>query len=418
MRLVVYPHDLSIGGSQINAIDLAAAAASAGHEVIVYGQPGPLVDYVREVGLEFIPAHSLKYRPAPSRMAQLAALARRRRIDLIHAYEWPPCLDAYYGPHIFGGVPLLCTVLSMEVSPLVPPAIPLIMGTRELAERAERGRKSKVWTLEPPIRSDRDTPDIDGAPFRSLYAVDDQILIVTVSRLATDLKLDALVRAIDAAGVLAERYPVRFVLVGDGPARAALQQRADNVNRRQGRHVVALHGPELDPRHCYAAADIVLGMGSSALRALSMEKPVVVQGEDAFSLIFEPSNYDTFLHQGFYGIGDPAGDAGKLALQLETLIRSPELRRGLGQYGRRCVTERFSLGRAAQIQLDIYAQVLASKRAEQSTITWKPLALAARIEFDNHWPAVKASRALRADVLMKAASQGHWPPQLTGPRQV
>ena len=43
MRILVYPHDLAIGGSQINAVDLAAGAAAAGHAVVIYGRPGPLV---------------------------------------------------------------------------------------------------------------------------------------------------------------------------------------------------------------------------------------------------------------------------------------------------------------------------------------------------------------------------------------
>lgn len=37
MKLFVYPHDLAVGSSQINATDMAAAAAAAGHEVVVYG---------------------------------------------------------------------------------------------------------------------------------------------------------------------------------------------------------------------------------------------------------------------------------------------------------------------------------------------------------------------------------------------
>lgn len=59
MRLLVCPHDLAIGGSQINAIDLAAGAASAGHDVIVYGIPGPLTGYIAEKGLRFIPANDM-----------------------------------------------------------------------------------------------------------------------------------------------------------------------------------------------------------------------------------------------------------------------------------------------------------------------------------------------------------------------
>ena len=143
MRLLVYPHDLSIGGSQINAIDLAAGAAAAGHDVSVYGIPGPLVDYITERGLTYIPARTLHYRPAPSRIAQLATIARQNRIDLIHAYEWPSCLDAYYGASLCLNVPLLCTVLSMDVMPYVPASVPLIMGTAGSRRAGPQGSKKR-----------------------------------------------------------------------------------------------------------------------------------------------------------------------------------------------------------------------------------------------------------------------------------
>jgi len=290
MRLLVAPHDLGIGGSQINAIDLAFGAAEAGHDVTVYGVPGPLVDYVLSRGLDFVAARPLRYRPAPSRIAQLAALAREKRLDLIHAYEWPPCLDAYYGAYLGFGVPLLCTVLSMSVSPLVPRSIPLVMGTEALGDEARRTHGAPVWVLEPPIDVEGDHPAIAGEEFRRACGVaDDTMLVVTVSRLAIDLKLDALVQAIDAADLLAARVPIRLAIVGGGPAEEALQQRAEDVNRRRGRQVVSFMGPMRDPRPAYAAADLVLGMGSSALRALSIGRPVVVQGEQGFSKVFEPS---------------------------------------------------------------------------------------------------------------------------------
>ena len=208
MRLLVTPHDLGIGGSQINAIDLAAAAAEAGHDVLLYGKPGPLVELhrvprarVRRRSPPALPPGALAHRPA-------RRLARRRRLDLIHAYEWPPCLDAYYGAHLAGGVPLLCTVLSMSVSPYVPPSIPLVMGTEALADEASRRHRAPVWALEPPIDTAADSPSIDGAPLRrALGIADESPLVVTVSRLALELKLDALVDAIDAVGELARELP-------------------------------------------------------------------------------------------------------------------------------------------------------------------------------------------------------------------
>lgn len=395
MRLLVAPHDLEIGGSQINAIDLAAEVAGAGHEVIVYARPGPLVDYVESRGLELSPARPLRYRPAPSRIAQLAVLARRRRLDLIHAYEWPPCLDAYYGTHLLGGVPLLCTVLSMSVSPYVPPSIPLMMGTEALAEEARSRHRAPVWALEPPIDTAADSPDIDGARFRrGLGVADDTLLLVTVSRLAVELKLDALVDAICATDEIAGEFPVELLVVGNGPAGAALRACAARVNRRWQRDVIRFTGGLADPREAYAAADLVLGMGSSSLRAMAMAKPVIVQGERGFAKVFEPSGRDYFLRHGFWGIGDAQPDPGLLASQIRTLLGDGARRAELASYCRATVSERFSIERAARLQLDAYEAVVAAGVDRRWGEAARAAARALRLEVGNHDPRRK--RAERA----------------------
>ncbi|KQO76278.1 glycosyltransferase family 4 protein [Rhizobium sp. Leaf262] len=412
MRLLVYPHELSIGGSQINAIDLAAAAAAAGHDVIVYGVPGPLVDYIAERGLRFIPAHTLKYRPAPSRIAQLAAIARRHGIDLIHTYEWPSCLDAYYGASLLLNVPIVCTVLSMEVMPNIPASVPLIMGTQNLAIEARKRQKNGVWVIEPPIDVVRDNPDIDGSAFRRKHAVSpNEFLIVSVSRLAIDLKLDALVRAIDAVDKLSRSCRLRLILVGDGPARDALEARAAAVNSRHGREIVRLAGQELDPRSAYAAADLVVGMGSSALRALAMGIPLIVQGEEGFSEIFEPESYDLFLKQGFYGRGDAQAGPERLAEQIHALFREPDLRLELARYGRRIVTERFSVERANALQLAIYHQILSTPSMRRPSEAFRSARMSLMVEIDNHNPLRKRQKRRVQLNLLNAARCGDWPPE-------
>jgi L-malate glycosyltransferase len=393
VRLLVAPHELSIGGSQINAIDLAAGAARAGHEVLVYGTPGPLVDYVESRGLEFVAARRMSYRPAPSRIAQLASLARRRRLDLIHAYEWPPCLDAYYGAHLAGGVPLLCTVLSMSVSPYVPPSVPLVMGTEALAEEARRHHRSPVWVLEPPIDTATDSPSIDGGRLRKALGIrDERQLVVTVSRLALELKLDALVDAIDAVDALAGELPIGLVVVGDGPAAASLRTRAEDVNRRWGRDVIMFLGSLADPRTAYAAADLVIGMGSSSLRAMAIGKPVIVQGERGFSKVFEPGARDYFLRHGFWGLGDGRPNAQRLANQMAGLLADAGRRAELASYGRRTVEERFSLARATRLQLGIYDAVVAGGTERRWNEAVGAAGRVARLELQNHDPRRKRVR--------------------------
>ncbi|WP_052958013.1 glycosyltransferase [Aquamicrobium sp. LC103] len=415
MRLLVYPHDLSIGGSQINAIDLAAAVAAAGHEVAVYGIPGPLVSYIEERGLRFVPARRLRYRPAPSRIAQLAAVAARERIDLIHAYEWPSCLDAYYGAAAVLRVPLLCTVLSMSVMPQVPASVPLVMGTADLGDEARAAHRGAVWVLEPPIDVERDHPGIDGEPFRRRHNVaPDEFLIVAVSRLALDLKLDALVRAVDAADLLAARRRIRLILVGDGPSREALDVRARAVNARWSREVVTLAGAELDPRGAYAAADLVLGMGSSALRALAIGRPLIVQGERAFSEIFERETLGIFLRQGFYGLANDERGAARLAGQVDTLIDDPSRRDENAAFGRELVVRRFSLERAVDIQLGIYRKLLATSPAIRPREALRSAWLALKIEIDNHDPRRKRRLRRREDRIFDSTRAGFWPPSFEG----
>jgi glycosyltransferase involved in cell wall biosynthesis len=411
MRILVYPHDLNIGGSQINAIDLAAGVAQAGHQVIVYGVPGPLESYIRERGLRFIPARTLRYRPAPSRIAQLARLASRERVDLIHAYEWPPCLDAYYGAGLILGIPVLSTVLGMTLMPFVPLTVPLIMGTEDLGAQARAVQRGAVWVLEPPIDTDQDHPDIDGSQFRAAHRVGDHdLLIVTVSRLAIDLKLDALVRAIDAADLLAGRYPIRLVVVGGGPAAAALAERGRQVNERWGREVVLLPGPQMDPRPAYAAADVVVGMGSSALRAMAMAKPIIVQGEAAFSLPFEPETLKIFLRQGFYGLADREAGATRLATQLDAMLADPARRKRLGDFGREVVVNRFSLRRAVDVQLAIYEEVVRKPQSRSFKDALRSGWRAVRREFENHDPRRKRAMSARQEGILAATSGGTWPP--------
>jgi glycosyltransferase involved in cell wall biosynthesis len=413
MRILVYPHDLAIGGSQINAVDLAAGAAAAGHDVVVYGRPGPLVQYIEKRGLRFIPAHRHRYRPGLPRVLELARLARNERLDLIHAYEWPPCLDAYFGAGLIAGVPLLCTVLSMAVMPNVPASVPLIMGTEALGEAARRVQSADVWVLEPPIDTLQDHPGIDGRAFRRRHIIgQDDRLVVVVSRLAIDLKLDALVRTIDAADLLAARHRIRLLIVGDGEARAALDLRAASINRRHQREIVTLTGAELDPREAYAAADVVIGMGSSALRALAIGRPLVVQGEHGFSEVFEPATLATFLHQGFFGTGRGEANARRLAQQVDRLLSSTALANELGRYGRRIVTERFSLERAVPIQLDIYDKVMRSPAGHRLGDVLRSARRALMLEVRNHDPRRKRRQTARELALMAAASQGCWPPAI------
>ena len=256
MRILISLLELSIGGSHINAIEIGSLIKQRGHEVIVYAPDGPLRERVAELGLEYVSAGAARpLRPSVAIVRSLNALVRQRKIDLIHAYEWLPTLEAGYGPYLRMGTPVLSTVYSVEVPPFVPRNLPMIVGyTQELD--IERGRdRSRVYTVVCPVDTKANAPVADSGPARKRFGLrDDDLAAVVVSRLSAELKREGLLSAITAVGLVDPALNLRLLIVGDGRCREELQDAADAVNARLGLEAVTLTGPLMDPRDAYAAA--------------------------------------------------------------------------------------------------------------------------------------------------------------------
>jgi glycosyltransferase involved in cell wall biosynthesis len=363
MRILVYPHAMEIGGSQLNAVQLAGAVRDRGHEVIVLSEPGPLVDKVTSLGLEHIEIPLSRRRPSPEVLAKLVKVVRTRRIDVVHGYEWPPVVEAFFGPGLRLRTPVVGTVMSMSVVPFFPRTVPLVVGTEAIRDAAKAAGHHRVTLLEPPVDTESDNPAVSGVEFRRQHGIPaDEVLVAMICRLVPELKLEGLLAACDAVGDLAAAgHRVQLVLVGDGRSRTEIAERAAKANAQAGRTVVRLTGEVADPRPAYAAADVVVGQGGSALRGMAFGKPLVVVGEQGFSSLLTPESSPLFLRQGWYGLGGD-GVAG-LRSCLERLVESPEQRATLGGFARQLVVDRFALTRAARIQEDEYLDAVRSRPA-------------------------------------------------------
>jgi glycosyltransferase involved in cell wall biosynthesis len=360
VKVLVYPHTMEIGGSQLNAVEIAAAMRQRGHDITVVSRPGPLVGTVQQLGLPHVTLDPRATRTLSHRaLSHLTALVRERRIDVVHGYEWPPAVEGVLGPRLRLGVPVVCTIMSGAVAPFLPRNLPLIVGTEELLRHEEASGRSLVRLLEPPVDVMSNAPGTDAGPFRADLGLDQAVpLLAQVCRMVP-MKLEGMLSACDAVGSLAASgTPVQLVLVGDGPARPQVEAAAAKANARAARRVVVLAGEMLDPRPAYAAADVVLGMGGSALRGMAFGKPLVVQGVGGFWKLLTPESAPLFLAQGWGGTEHDSdwrsGGAARLATILAAVLDDPATRDRLGQYGRSLVTGRFSLDHAAAIQEEVY----------------------------------------------------------------
>jgi len=366
MKVLVFAHRLELGGTQTNAIELAGAVRDRhGWEVVLFAEPGPAQALAEEKGLRLLPAPAAERHPSPRVARALRAVVAAERPDLIHAWDWPQCFDAYYGEHLLHGVPLLCTVMGMTTLGFIPRGLPTTYGTRALADQARRGRSGSVDLLEPPVDLQRNAAGVvDTARIRDQFGIDDSRRTVgVVSRLVEWLKLESLLRGIGAVDLLAKEIPVRLLVVGEGTARDRVAALAAEVNDRHGAEVIVLTGGLVDPRPAYEVADVMFGMGGSALRSMAFGKPLIVLGEQGFSRTLDRSSADWFLQHGWYGLGDGDTDPVQVAEQLRPLLLDAGLRADLGAFGRELVLEHYGLEAAARGLADLYTRVVVARRS-------------------------------------------------------
>lgn len=365
MRILVFPHAMELGGSQLNAIELAAAVRDRGHEVAVVSTAGVLVDKVSELGLEHIHLDPrVRSRPSWRAANQIRDLVERRSFEIVHGYEWPPALEAAASTFSRPARPV-CTIMSMSVAPFLPRSLPITLGTQSLAGMARESGFRRVSVIEPPVDTRQNSLQT-VSPLRreAVNVCESALLLVVVGRLVPELKLEGLLAACDATGRLtAEGVHAHLLIVGDGSARASVAAAAEAASALAGHRVVHLVGEQQDPRPAYASADIMLGMGGSAIRGMSFSKPLIVQGERGFWETLTPVSAPTFLKSGWYGQGrtDEGGPKGSQRLaQLVRQLKSSDRRAYLGSFGRQLVETHFSLRRAATVQEQVYQEALSS----------------------------------------------------------
>lgn len=173
------------------------------------------------------------------------------------------------------------------------------------------------------------------------------VVFLYVGRLVPIKQLDILLRA--WAGLPAvERH---LVLVGDGPDRRLLEE----VSRELHLPNIRFEGYRTDVLRYLQAADIVVlpssheGLSVSLLEAAAVGLPLLVSDIEANREI---------VRNGINGLLFESGKIESLLAQMETLLRSPDLRQAFGAASHRAAKESYALEAVAQAHCDFYGQVL------------------------------------------------------------
>lgn len=360
LNVVIGLEGLALGGCPINALDLGRALRERGHRVNVFAIDEDvkvsLIPYAEQSGFDvtLVPRDVGVAR----RSWHIRRFAEKHSADVVHVFA--PWLASSAAASVASRRPRVSVVTNLMMSNVsyTPRYMPLIVGTRLMQDEAQEFHPSNVHLIEPPVDVSRELAGTElAAQFRLAHGVEpEDIMAAIVSRVDSHMKAEGIRHSIRAVGDLDIPH-LRLVIVGDGDAFEEIRDEADRVNAELRRRAVVMAGVRHDPRPAYAAADIVLGMGGSALRSLAHRKPLIVLGERGFSRVFEPSSVDYFLRFGFYGDQPDDQPVDSIAEHLRGLLDA-ERRRELSRFGHDLVRERFGLEASAETLERIYRMEL------------------------------------------------------------
>jgi len=362
------------GGAEAQVAMQASAVRALGHEAVV-GVPGAGW-LTQELARRGVPVHALSSRGgrlAPLRWTrEIVRLVRAHRVDIIQGYLLQMnCCGALAGR--LTGRPAVASVRGHVYDfdrPLRLRAYGL-MGRSGVTFTAPSAELRDALVRSAGIPARRAVAIHNGVDLERLRAraqtpapgLPAGFLVGTVGRLDPVKGLEHLV---DAASIVAPRADdARFVLAGDGPERAALEERARRLGLGDR---VAFLGHRDDIPAVLAALDVFVlpslseGLSNALLEAMALGRPIVATDIGP--------NAEVVRDRESALLVAPA-DPQALADAILGLRQDRALGERLGRAAQAAVEKDFSLARSVERYLALYYALLEGKRelvAEAATL--------------------------------------------------
>jgi glycosyltransferase involved in cell wall biosynthesis len=248
---------------------------------------------------------------------------------------------------------------------------------QEICERFGVGRAAQFRVV--PLGLDLDEMKARrGARRRELHITDDEIAIGIVGRLC-EVKHHALL--LEAARLVIDASPssrLRFVVVGDGHLRSDLEGFAQELGVAPRVHFT---GFRRDATSLYGEFDIVAltsvneGTPLTLIEAMACGRAVAATEVGG---VVDVMGERRLSQDGFtvwdHGVTAPSRDAAGFARALQFLIERPELRRRMGESGRRFVRTHHSKERLLNDIREVYRELTGAAAPSPSAHTTQFLA--------------------------------------------
>jgi N-acetyl-alpha-D-glucosaminyl L-malate synthase BshA len=363
----------TFGGSGVVATELAMALAQGGDEVhvISYAFPSRLQLlaphlYFHEVVVPHYPL--FEYPPYSLALAsKMAELARHQNLDILHVhYAVPNAVSAILAQQMLAPrpLPVVTTLHGTDVT-LVGNDPSFMETTRWGIDQSDavttvsaslRNATRDIFGITRPIEVVPNFIDpnrylrVAGSPGARRWAKPGERVLVHISNFRPVKRVDDVVEVFHR---LRGQFPVRLLMVGDGPERARVEQRC----RQHGScGEVSFIGNLPLVEEVLVGADLFLlpseseSLGLAALEALACKVPVIATRAGGLPEV---------VADGECGLLYPVGDVAGMAEGAARLLGDEPLRQRFGEAARQRAVERFATPAVVAQYRALYESVLA-----------------------------------------------------------
>jgi glycosyltransferase involved in cell wall biosynthesis len=380
MIKVLHIHTLSvISGSGLNVLDTVKRLKEKGYKVEFASSPegGSLIDEVASFGITVRPLRYLgrevNILKDPLALFELMLLIRRQRYDIVHTHNSKAGFIGRIAARI-AGVPvvihtihgfsfheyerppfrILYVLLERLAAKFSDALITVSTPLKEWGLRLGIGKDAQYRVIPDGIDIERFKVNTDSGIKRSeLGIAADDLAVGLVAKLWDGKGHHTLIKAMP--DIIKEVPRVKFIFVGEGYLRRNLENQVTTLGLKDS---VLFTGFRKDIPEITSIFDLAVlpsffeGLGRSLLEAMVLSKPVVATNVGGIPEVVK-DNLNGFLV--------PPGDARALAEAIIHLLKNKELRRRMGEEGRKQIDERFSTKKMVDNIEGVYRQILKEK---------------------------------------------------------
>ena len=366
MKLALVVDYLKTGGAERQVLITAAELGKLGHhvEIITYRSDIEFEEFILKNALTIVPIKAGGFTRI-GRVWELSRHLRRGHFHVVHAFKGTPTIFAALAARMAGIKPVFGGYRAEYVQGTFFKAAHLcidrllsgwIVNSQTIADSMSAAvgiAAQRFFVVYNSINPAAFIPGLsrDAAKSNMGIAAGDYV-ITQVARLSPEknhyLFLDM------ATIVLQQRSDVTFLVVGDGPLRAALEDRAQSSGIAKK---VRFLGTRSDIPDILSATDVSVltstreGFPNALIESMCLGVPVVTTDYKAATEL---------ISDGREGFIVPGNSPAALAEKIHMLLNDAQLRSRIGLTGKKMVEERFSPAAMVQTLVSIYRRGMES----------------------------------------------------------